>query len=107
MSTIFYDHLLSLEEIEKIINASSESIEEKSELWQIVDDTVHHHILMVILDNLPRQHHEEFLQLFYDKPYDTELVEYLNAKISTPLETLIQQENDRLIDLILKDIERD
>ena len=68
MSKLFYDHLITLDEIEVVIKKNASSKEEKEELWALVDEIVTHKVLEKVLDKLPREHHEEFLELFHKCP---------------------------------------
>jgi hypothetical protein len=92
MSHIFWDHLIDLDELAKVIGDSSDSREEKEEMWGLVDEIVHHKVLGCIFDHLPKEHHEEFLERFHKKPYDETLVDFLNQKIDRNIEEIITQE---------------
>jgi len=92
MSKIFYDHLIVLEEVDRYIKDSAETSEEKAELWQIVDEIVHHRVLGCILKQLPPDYHNEFLERFHQAPYDESLLTYLNEKIKKNIQELIKQE---------------
>jgi hypothetical protein len=104
MSKIFYDHLITLEEIEIHIKESVETYEERRELWQIVDEIVHHRVLGCILDHLPHNHHQEFLQKFHSCPYDEGLLDYLRERIKKDVEEIIRKETENLASEILKEI---
>lgn len=92
MSKIFYDHLLVFEEVEKKINSMEISEEERNELWNLVDEMVHHRALRLILERLPKESHVEFLDKFHKAPYDQSLMNYLKEKIGQNIEELLKQE---------------
>lgn len=71
---------LNLSKIENLIKNSALSQEEKEELWKIVDEIIHHRIMGCVLDNLPNEHHEEFLTKFEKKYFDSEAINYLEEK---------------------------
>ncbi|SRR5258708_4887285 len=106
MSKIFYDHLIILSEVEVLIKTSASSIDEKEELWKIVDEILHHRVMEVILDNLPREYHEEFLGKFVDRPYDDELIVYINEKAKKDIEKEIRKEAKSIESEILKEIKK-
>jgi len=81
MSRIFYDELLVLDNLAIKLRGVVESREEMEELWAVIDDLVHHRVLEAILDELPREHHEEFLSILADKPHDEQNLVYLSRKI--------------------------
>lgn len=104
MSKIFYDHLIVLEEVEDEITSSSKTHEEREELWGIVDDIIHHRVLGKILDHLPSEHHEDFMDRFHKKPHDERLIDYLNEKIEENVEEIIKQEIGNLAFELLQEI---
>lgn len=107
MSHIFYDHLLELGEVEKAIKKAAQTIEERDELWQIVDEIVHHKIMGCVLDKLPIQQHTEFLERFEKAPHDESLLDYLKAKIGENVEELLRQELGNLAYELLESIKKE
>ncbi len=104
MSKIFYDHLIVLEEIEAEIKNSAQTEEERHELWQLVDEIVHTRIMENILDRLPGEHHNEFLEKFHAAPHDDGLLDYLKEKIEENIEELLKEEIGDLAYEILGEI---
>lgn len=105
MSKLFFDKLINLKEIDKKIKKTANSVEEREELWVLVDEIVHHKVMGCILDKLPRAHHEEFLGLFHQSPHDEELIfSYLKKKVGENIESLIEQEIGDLSANLLEDI---
>ena len=88
MSHLFYDHVIVIEDLEEVVK-SHEEPEEREELHRLVDEMIHHRVLGCILDQLPRRHHEEFLEKFHASPYDDSLINYLQEK--TPKEVDIEK----------------
>lgn len=106
MSKIFYDHLIILPKVEVEIKSIAETEEERHELWQIVDEIIHHKILHVLLDKLAKEHHDEFLEKFHAAPHDEDLLDYLIVRTGTEIEEIIRMEIGRLEKEILKDINK-
>lgn len=106
MSLVFYDHLIVLDEVDAEIKTAAKTKEEKEELWQIVDEIVHHRIMDVILSRLPRESHEEFLEKFTKSPHDRELISYLREKIKDDVEAIIHEEIQKLKKEILAEIRK-
>ncbi len=96
MSIIFYDHLTIIEGLDEKIKKLSNSNDEMQELWFYVEELIHHRVLDCCLDNLPREHHPEFLEKFHKTPHDANLLTYLNEKIGKDVEKLIQVEMKKL-----------
>lgn len=106
MSKLFFDHLIELKQIDKKIKQVAKTSTEREELWGLIDEIVHHKVMGCILDKLPHEHHEEFLQMFHKSPHDTELIfEYLRIKVGTDVEELIKKEIERLTSDLIADLE--
>jgi|SRR3972149_6460613 len=106
MSKLFYDHLIILTEVETEIKSMAETEEERHELWQIVDEILHHRILHLFLDKLPEMHHDEFLHRFHKSPHDENLLGFLNERIEENVEELIKEEMELLTSEILREIRK-
>lgn len=81
MSKVFYDQLVILSDLEIKIGSLGLEPEEKEALGQLVEETVHFRVLTIILDSLPQESHEEFLDSFHQAPHEENLLEYLKEKI--------------------------
>ena len=106
MSHIFYDRLIVFEEVEAEIKKVAKTPEEKEELWREVDEIVHHRVMGCILDRLPREHHQEFLERFHKAPYDEGLIPFLTERIGEDTEEFIKIETENLKKEILAEIKR-
>ena len=105
MSKLFFDDLIEFKEIDKQIKKAVKDSAEREELWLLIDEMIHHKVMGCILGKLPREHHEEFLDLFHKSPHDEELIfKYLRAKIGDNIESLIRQEIGDLSSDLLKEI---
>jgi hypothetical protein len=93
MTKLFFDHLLSLDKLDSEIKKSAKTPEEREELWALVDEIVHHKALASILEKLPRESHEEFLDIFHKSPHNEDLIfNYLKDKIGSNVEEILKQE---------------
>ena len=91
MSKVFYDHLVIREEIDCELNNYKLDKEEKDELIEIIDQTLHHHILNVILNHLPKDKHSEFISRLHASPGNDDLMEYLKTEIGPYIEEEIKK----------------
>lgn len=103
MSKVFYDHLIILEKLEVALSSQDLSGKEKEEIHQMIDESIHFHMMTKILDRLPRQHHKDFLDRFHKTPHHEDLLKFLKEKIIN-IEDLIRKEAEDLEKLFLKDI---
>ena len=103
MSRIFYDHLIILNSLELKITDLGLGPEEKEALNQLVEETVHFRLMTRILDSLPREHHEEFLDFFHQAPHEERLLKYLQEKIEN-IEDIIKKEIEDLEKSLLLEI---
>lgn len=104
MSTLFFDKLIVLEKLDLHIKKKYESNEERQELWQMVEEIIHHKVMGCCLDHLPKEHHNEFLDLFHKSPYDENLLKFLSDKTKKDMKKIIKEEIKMLTkDLLLLD----
>ncbi len=104
MSKLFYDHLIIFEDLESEIKDVFETSEEREELWQLVDEIIHHRILGCIFDCLPDEHHHHFLTLFHETPYDCELIHFVSELAETNIEDVISEELSKLQKELLQEM---
>jgi hypothetical protein len=104
MSKLFFDHLVSLTHLEVVIKTSAQSKEEQEELWHLVDDIVQHKVMHTILDHLPNEHHNEFLEEFTKAPHDEAHVHYLKDKSGKDIEDIILREMRALDEELVKEL---
>jgi len=103
---IFYDHLTITQEVTVELDRYHIDVSEKEELIQLVDETMHHRILDLILRNLPQDKHEMFLTNFHKAPHDPSLLEFLKKEISVDFEKQIADEANKIKKEILAEIKR-
>lgn len=106
MSKVFYDRLIVIEEITAVLDSRGLTVEERQEVLSLTDQTLHHHVLDVILTHLPKEHHESFLSRFHQAPHDETLLTFLKEKVTVDIEKEITDEAQKvkkeIIDLIQK-----
>jgi len=91
MSKIFYDNILDLGEVEKLVKKVSTSHDEEIELWDIVDGIVHHKVMNCILETLPKKYHQEFINIFKNSPHDEKIIDYLKEKTKKDVVVVIKE----------------
>ena len=102
----FNSTLITLDNLEREISKITETPEEKEEIWQIIDEMVHHRVLGCILDRLPKEHHHQFLSLFYECPYDEKILQFIEELVEDDIEDLIKKETKVFSQEILQEIFR-
>ena len=81
MAKIFYDHLVVLEEVTTILKTYQLSNDEHEEIVELMNKTIHHEVLSVILKKLPAEKHKDFLKMFHVAPHDVKLLDFLKNEI--------------------------
>lgn len=104
MSKIFYDQYIILEELETELDSLDFEREEREEIDSLIEEMIHHRVIDRILTNLPREHHEEFLNKFRKAPYDEDLITYINDRIESSVEAHVKEEIEKLKKEIIEDI---
>jgi len=92
MSKIFYDEIINLKKVEKEIKKAVSTPEERDEIYQLIDEILHHRLLTVILEKLPKGKHEEFINKFAEKPHDEAHLEFLAEHIQEDVKEFIKSE---------------
>ena len=91
MSKLFFDDWLDLGKLEREIKRVARTYDEKTELWRIVDEIIHHKVIGCVLDHLPSKHHKEFVKKYLDTPHDEKLGDYLQDKIQKDVKVLVRE----------------
>ena len=89
MSKIYYDHLIDFSELEKALKETISEPNEREEFWQLVDEIIHQKVMVFILDMLPEEYHEEFIERVTSSPYDHTHLEFLKERIKDDVEVLL------------------
>lgn len=79
MAKVFYDHLISIEELLIELDKYQLSHDEKVDLISSADTTIHYRVLDIILTHLPKDKHQEFLKGFQAAPHDKKHLQFLKA----------------------------
>lgn len=93
----FYDHLLDLSDLEKHLGKDEE-------LMLIAKKTLRNHALVSILQVLPKNKHDLFLQEFSKAPHDQKHWDWLKNEIKEDLEKVIKAEVTRAKKEILREL---
>ncbi len=106
MATLFFDHLIEIDEV--IIELDSYSVDpaEIEELKSLIDQIIHHEVLNLVLNHLPKSDHEEFITLLSNDPSDISLINYLKSKVSVDIESQISDHGKRLKEDLKNEIKR-
>ena len=86
MAQLFYDHLIVIEEVIAVLDEHKLTKEERTELLEFIDQTLHHEILDLIFTHLPKEKHATFLTQFHMAPHDVKLLEFLQDATSVDIE---------------------
>lgn len=106
MAKLFFDHLVNPQELIESLDLPTVSQEEKDELIQLADEILNHNLLNVILNHLPKIHHEEFIKKLHSAPHDPQLIVYLQERTEVDIEVEIKSHADRIKKDILADIHK-
>lgn len=92
MSHLFYDHLIHFEELNSSLNSIDLDRSQRDEFWQIIDEILHHKILEFILDNLHPYHHDHFIVMYHEMPYENSIMTYLIENVGDNFEKKLENE---------------
>lgn len=101
--SVFYDHLINLEDLHQELLEFKLAVGEHYQLLQLADSALHHEVVGVCLDCLPTEHHEHFLVKFKDQPNDPGLLVFLKER-DPEIENKIRAKSTEVKDRIRKDL---
>lgn len=96
MAQLFYDHLIVIEEVTAVLDEHGLTKEERAELLNLIDQTLHHEILDTIFTHLPKDKHETFLTRFHACPHDVKLLVFLQEETRIDIEKEILKTANRV-----------
>jgi len=79
---MFYSHLVDLSDLVVKLECLKLDEQEREEIVDLIEDILHHRILDSLLDVIPPEHHEGFLERMIEDPTDPQLIAHLK-EIST------------------------
>ena len=100
--SVFYDHLLGLEDVHNAILELELPTKQHYHLLKLADSTLHHEVLNVILIEIPQAVHEHFLVTFHKNPHDPNHFDYLK-QFSPLIEEKIRSTADETRSRILNE----
>ncbi len=103
MSILFYDHLVNKEEIILLIESTEDPENHKNKAKQLVDDIIHHEIISFILEKLDSHKHKTFLTLVEERPYDPEIIVFVQTHTHPEIESELKQHAGTVVEQIKKD----
>lgn len=96
MAKVFLDHLIEIDEVIALIDSHNLDPEEREELVHLVDEIVHHQVLNLILNHLPKEHHQEFISRLHSDPSSKTHLEFIKTKVTVDIESEIKSHASRL-----------
>lgn len=88
--TLFYSHLLSdLKKIEEAIGRLPISKKEKLEASVLVQETIHHTVIDIILEHLEEIHHERVLFEMYRAPHNRAILDVVKNLSGKDIELVL------------------
>lgn len=106
MTKLFFDHIVDIADVHKTLDLYVIEAEERTELEQLIDEILHHHVLNIILSRLPTNHHPEFISMIKSKPHDTEIWVFLKTHAGEAIEDEVKQVSTKVKDDIKKEIHK-
>src|SRR3990167_751298 len=92
MSKLFYDHLVDMAELEKLVKKNVKDAEARNEIYGLIDEIVHHRVVGCILERLPEHHHKEFLDHVHSRAHDEGILDYVRERVVEDVEEFIKRE---------------
>ncbi len=102
----FYSHLIIIEDIHSALAEYEMDLAERQELLTLAEQILHHHTLNVVLNHLPAEKHDHFLNGIENDLESDQWMEFLKTEIKTDIEAAIKDQADKIKKEILTEIKR-
>ncbi len=106
MTNLFFDHLVIREELDFELNKYPLSVEERADLIAIIDQTLDHTILNVVLNHLPKDRHPEFADHLAKHPHHEQIMDFLKIHTTVDIEAEIKKHARLAKDDIMSEIRK-
>lgn len=103
MAHIFYDHLINWQKLHQNLNTLGLSGEERIELVELIEESLHTEILILILDQLPKELHDEYVERFSLAPHDPAHFIFISLHCRVSIDELIRVQSDAFFDELIDD----
>lgn len=103
MATLFYDHLINWEKMTQSLDSLGVFGDERLELVEVIEESLHTEILIIILSQLPKEKHEAYIERFHAAPYDTDHFYFIDSHSQSNISELIREHSERFFDEMISD----
>lgn len=106
MTMLYYDRLIVLDGLDRKLKKLVSSNDELQEIWQNIEELMHHRVMGCVLDKLPKEKHKKFLKKFEKSPHDEKLLKYLKKEVGEDMEKVIKADVKSLKKEILAELKK-
>lgn len=107
MATLFYDHLINWQRLHDALNELGIDGEERLEIMEDIEHTVHTEVLMVFVTHLPAETHQEFIERFHAAPFDESHLHFLTTHSTADIQRIVTERTDQLLTEIIAELSED
>lgn len=104
MANVFYDHLIDWAELERVLDEQALDKMVRLKYLEHIEHAIHTEILVVIIDHLPTEKHEEFVERFYLNPGSVDHLHYLVSYGKGDVETAIKKRGKELVTELITEL---
>lgn len=106
MANVFYDHLIDWQKIDSALISMDLSKEERLEVLELLEESLHTEVLIVICTHIPKERHEEFIEKFHEAPHHPSHLTYLQTHGTADIEAQIRLRTLEVIEEFLELLDR-
>lgn len=101
MAKIFYDDLIAWDVLTEALNALELEAQDRLELTEHLEQALHTEVLILIVDSLPHEKHDEFVERFGAAPHDVEHFNFLRVHgFENPEKEIKRHARETLVSLL-------
>lgn len=98
----FYSHIINIESLITSLDELDLTSPQKRHLSELIDSTIHHVVLDVILSKLSDEDKKIFIVRLKKDPDDKQLMEFLNSKLAS-----LEKDIDRAVNELKTELHKD
>ncbi|MFA6082111.1 MAG: hypothetical protein WC773_01670 [Patescibacteria group bacterium] len=110
MSQLFYAHLVPLDEALHLLDQYELESDERDQLEEMVYAIFDHNIMNLIMQKVPKEHHDNLVEMIAVSPFDLAIIDYLKTHapdIETDIMDVGKQVHYQLIPVLAKPANKD
>jgi hypothetical protein len=107
MAIVFYDPFIDWQKLTDALDEFGIEGEERLEVIEHAEHTIHTEILIVFVTLLPAEKHQPFVEQFHAAPHDPKHIDFIVEHTKADVESVVRQRTDQILNEIVSELFED